>query len=72
MKVMVLDDNAQILMMVTTMLHSAFGQDDCEVVSGRNGQNDVGTSRHHSDQLEDAADGRHDLCERGASQYSLG
>ena len=38
MKVMVLDDNAQILTMLTTMLHNAFGQEACEVVSGRNGQ----------------------------------
>jgi two-component system chemotaxis response regulator CheY len=38
MKIMVLDDNPEILSMVTIMLHNAYGQDTCEVVAGRNGQ----------------------------------
>ena len=38
MKIMVLDDNPEILSMVTIMLHNAYGQDTCRVVSGRNGQ----------------------------------
>lgn len=37
MKIMVLDDNPEILLMVTAMLHSAYGSDNCMIISGRNG-----------------------------------
>jgi CheY-like chemotaxis protein len=37
MKIMVLDDNPEILSMVTIMLHNAYGRDTCHVVAGRNG-----------------------------------
>jgi CheY-like chemotaxis protein len=38
MKIMVLDDNPEIVSMVTIMLYNAYGQDTCQVVAGRNGQ----------------------------------
>jgi two-component system chemotaxis response regulator CheY len=38
MKIMVLDDNPEILSMVTIMLHNAYGRETCHVVAGRNGQ----------------------------------
>ncbi len=38
MKIIVLDDNPEILSMVTIMLHNAYGQDTCRVLAGRNGQ----------------------------------
>ena len=38
MKIMILDDNPEILSMVTTMLYNAYGRDNCQVVAGRNGQ----------------------------------
>jgi CheY-like chemotaxis protein len=38
MKIMVLDDNPEILSLVTMMLHNAYGQETCDVVAGRNGQ----------------------------------
>lgn len=38
MKIMVLDDNPEILSMVTIMLQNAYGQETCEIVAGRNGQ----------------------------------
>lgn len=38
MKIMVLDDNAEIISMLTMMIYSAYGRENCEVFAGRNGE----------------------------------
>ncbi len=37
MHIMILDDNPEIIELMTTMLHSAFGKDNCQIVTGHNG-----------------------------------
>lgn len=37
MRIMILDDNPEIVDLMTTMLHSAFGAANCQIVTGQNG-----------------------------------
>ena len=38
MQILILDDNPEIIDLMSVMLHSAFGKENCQIISGHNGR----------------------------------